>query len=153
MNHAQARDRLEREIHRGFPIAVAMGVSVERADAMIALSAPLDVNVNAGATFFGGSTGALAMLAGWACCHLVAERARLNATVVIQHADIRFVRPATGTVKAMCSIPPREVCEHWLISLTHHHKGRLVLDVNLVSEGETVAQFVGKYVGMVSGER
>lgn len=153
MSDAPERDRLEREILHGFPIAGAMGVSVERCDReQIVLRAPLGANLNAGGTFFGGSTGALAMLAGWACCHQIAERASRNATVVIQHADIRFVRPARGAISARCSVPPKEVCEHWLEALAHHHKGRLQLDVDVVCEGETVARFLGKYVGMVSGK-
>ncbi len=148
MSAASARARLQAELLRDFPIAQALHVTVEQCDdESIVLRAPLEPNLNAGGTFFGGSIGGVAMLTGWACCHRISEKAGLSAAVVIQHADIRFVRPATSALIAACRMPAPSVCEHWVESLTRHHKARLTLEMNLSTESGVVAQFTGRYVG------
>lgn len=149
MSDTAERTRLEHEILRDFPIARGMGVVVEHCDlTALVLCAPLEPNLNASGTAFGGSIGALAMLAGWACSHRIAERAGLEARVVIQHADVHFVRPAAGSIRATCAVPPANVVEHWLTALRHHHKGRIQLPVEIWCGDQIVAEFVGRYVGM-----
>ncbi len=141
---------LQEILLREVPPARALGITVERCDARaLVLRAPLELNRNLTGTAFGGSLASLAMLAGWGFCWSALDRHGLSGTVVIQRAELQFLRPVDGELVARCSAPPDTELETFLYALERRARARLALEVTLGDGERTGARFTGTYVATV----
>lgn len=138
---------IEAYLHRHIPLAAAMGVRViEGGPDTFVLEAPLGPNINHRETAFGGSVGALAMLAGWSHVHFRLRSEGLDGSTVIQRSSIDFVAPANGPFRASCTGADSAAWRRLRRSVERYGKGRIHVDSVVQSAGHVVAQFQGAYV-------
>ena len=138
---------LQRYLREHIPLSVAMGVEVEVASpARILLRAPLGPNANHIGTAFGGAIGALAILAGWSWLWTLLRERSPRPEIVVARAATDYLRPAEGDFTAEVRPPSDEAIARFLEALDRRGKGRLEIVVEVISEGEVVARFVGDYV-------
>jgi thioesterase domain-containing protein len=97
---------IERDLYAQIPLARAMQVHVDAADQeAVRLSAPYSPNRNPHHTVFGGSSAALALMAGWTLLTLRLRDASLAAHIVIQRSRISYEAPIRDTFRACCTAP------------------------------------------------
>jgi len=103
MSHQQ---ELNDYLTRHVPLFRAMRAHVEYADPnRLALTAPLEPNLNDKGTAFGGSMAAIAALTGWALTTLALREHGEIAEIVIVDSRLKFLRPVREAIVAEC-IPP-----------------------------------------------
>ena len=143
MNQDLRLRETERFLYEQIPLTRAMEVSVESADNdQLTLTAPLAANHNHLGTAFGGSLAALAMLAGY--CLLWLELDDRTAHLVVSESVLHFRRPVRGELRATCH-RPKEISA-FRSNFVEAGKGRLQLQVEILSEGEVAVVFTGTYV-------
>ncbi len=141
---------VEAYLHAHIPISAAMGISVTAAGLVeVALSAPLEPNVNHRSTVFGGSCASVAILAAWTLVHL--RVAGSPARVVIQHAETYYLLPIRGPFTATCRLADETQWDRFLRTHARHGRARIGLDATVSSDGRAVAAFRGTYVA-IGGE-
>ena len=139
---------LEAYLHQHIPLTAAMALHVVQCDeTRVILAAPLPPNSNHRGTAFGGSLASLATLAAWAVVHTGLLRAGVNARVVVQSSQIEYLLPATGEFVATCPVPSESEWARFVATVTRKGRGRLVLNVEVSSEGIVAAQLTGSFVG------
>jgi thioesterase domain-containing protein len=140
---------VEAYLHEHIPISAAMGITVTAASPVeVALSAPLEPNVNHRSTVFGGSCASVAILAAWTLVHLhVGGPAR----VVIQHGAMDYLLPIRGPFTATCQVADAAAWDRFDRTLARRGRARIELDATVSSEGRSVAVFRGTYVA-IGGE-
>lgn len=136
---------IEEYLHEKIPLTRAMAVSVESwEDGELVLTAPLEPNHNHLGTAFGGSLGAMAMLAGYALIWLeLGDRA---CHVVISDNEMKFLTPVRGTIRARCHTPDKGVMSRFREQYERHGKARARLHVAIEDESGEAVQFEGTYV-------
>ena len=143
-----APDRLqetEKFLHEQIPLTRAMEVQVESYDdGQLILIAPLAANHNHLGTAFGGSLAALVMLAGYALLWL--ELGDRDAHLVISESALKFRRPVSGTLRAICQRPDEGTMWAFKAEFAAKGKARLRLAVVIEDEGQTAVAFEGAYV-------
>ena len=140
---------LERYLRERIPLAAAMGMTVERADAEgVRLCAPLAPNVNHHGTVFGGSISALSLLSAWTMVQLGLGEAEIPSQVVIQRNSVEYLLPIEGDLLAHCPRPPAAEWERFLATLRRRGRARLVVRAELRSGEELVATFHGSFVAL-----
>lgn len=121
---------LTRYLHEHIPMAAAMQLRVLVADGVqLHMAAPLAPNRNPHGTVFGGSLAALAIATGWTLLFDALAREAVDAALVVQQVDSRFLAPATGRVTAIARLP-----EDWLQflqTLRTRRRARLQLAIAL----------------------
>lgn len=133
-------ERLQAYLALHIPLSTAMQVRVESFDGeALVLSAPLAVNHNDKGTAFAGSIASLAALAGWGACMLWAESQLGACQVAIAHADIRYLQPLRGDLRARAELPPPEVRAETLHRIHDKGRGRLRLTITLSDPQGTAA--------------
>lgn len=136
---------LQAFLHRNIPASAALSLGVnESSPQRVVLSAPITVNRNHHHTVFGGSTSMLATLCGWSLVHL--NYPAYHGKIVIQESHIRYIKPATGNLSAVCGKTDPETWELCSQMLSERGKGKIIVTCILFSEGIEVARFEGKYV-------
>jgi len=141
---------VEAYLHAHIPISAAMGITVTAADPVeVALSAPLEPNVNHRSTVFGGSCASVAILAAWTLVHL--RVAGSAARVVIQHAETDYLLPIRGPFTATCRLDDEAQWDRFRRTLARHGRARIELDATVSGNGLLVAGFRGTYVA-IGGE-
>ena len=130
------------------PITTALGIAVAGLDAQhLSLVMPLAPNRNHKGTVFAGSLSALATLAGWSVVWLKLRDAGVQAHVVIQDAQIRYLAPTRSDVTARSTFPDDATWQRALNGLQRRGKARLTLTAELRDDtGAVVATFGGRYV-------
>jgi thioesterase domain-containing protein len=130
------------------PLTTAMAIEAVTGDAaLLTVRLPLGPNRNHKGTVFAGSLSALATVTGWSALWLMARDAGLNPHIVLQDANIRYLRPARGDVTATCPIPDPSTRERLLGVYRRRGRVRTTLAVSIVAaDGEVVAVFEGRYV-------
>ena len=137
----------ERFFHEQIPLSAAMGVGVESFDgSQLVLTAPLEPNHNHLGTAFGGSLGAIAMLAGYGFLWLRLEDR--SAHIVIRRSSIEFHRPVRKSLRAICNGPDDEVMSGFMSQFLTRGKARVTLQVRVVEDGETCVEFEGEFVAL-----
>jgi thioesterase domain-containing protein len=140
---------LERYLRERIPLAAAMGMTVERADAEgVRLCAPLAPNVNHHGTVFGGSISALSLLSAWTMVQLGLGEAEIPSQVVIQRNSVEYLLPISGDLLAVCPRPAAAEWERFLATLHRRGRARLLVHAQLSSAGERVATFHGSFVAI-----
>ncbi len=148
---------LQEVIHHEIPLSRQIGLTAHSYDGVaLALSAPLEPNVNHKSTAFAGSLTAAATLAGWGLTWLVLSEHGLRGTIVIQESATRYQLPVGHDFVATCRLPPARAIERFLTGLRRRGKARLSLSVEIQdtrdSEGRVAVVFTGSYVAFI-GER
>lgn len=138
-------------LHEHIPLAKAMQVEVVAFDGdSVTLHAPLQPNLNHRGTGFGGSAVSLALLAGWTLLHLNQQDADLDARVVVQTSTMNYRRPIVGDFTARSYFPDKQQWRRFLEMVQKKHMARIELPAVLTCNGETVAEFSGKYVALLT---
>lgn len=137
---------LERTLHSEIPLSQAMGIRVTAYDGTsLKLAAPLTPNINHKCTAFGGSLYSLAVLCGWGMLHIKLAEAGLHKHIVIQEADIRYLRPVDQDLHAECTLDATAL-QRFLRTLAKHGRARPALDVVITHNGLPAVEFAGRYV-------
>ena len=127
-------------------ITQALGIKAERYDGnQLTLSAPAAPNLNDKATVFAGSLYSAAVLCGWGLVFLKLREAGLDADIAVYHADINYLKPATGDFRAVCVAPEPAALADFLEALDANGKARLTLVAEIRDPRRRVASFTGKY--------
>lgn len=122
-----------------------MGVRVVANDEnAFVIEAPVALNSNHLRTAFGGSINAVATLAAYGFLWL--ELSDASAHVVVAESSIRFIRPVREMIRAICRRPGTEELAAFRSQFAAKGKARIALRVNVIEEGETVAEFKGVFV-------
>ncbi|PHV11452.1 YiiD C-terminal domain-containing protein [Chitinimonas sp. BJB300] len=136
-------------LYRSIPLASAMAVNTQvMDDGRIDLLAPLAPNVNDKGTAFGGSLVTLATLAGWIEIQRLLDDAGLGADVevVIQRGETAYLLPVRADFSAVVQPQCPDVLQRFLRQFERRGLARLMVEVTIVSAGESVARFQADYV-------
>ena len=126
-----------------------MQVSVVSAgEETVALSAPLEPNINHRETVFGGSASALAILSAWSLLHTRLRNADLSCRLVIQRNTMEYELPIQGRFSAESSLGAPEAWDKFVHILSRKGKARITVTSLLACEGQTVGHFSGVFVAI-----
>ncbi len=140
---------MEAYLHEHIPISKGMGCRVVRASPdEVLLEAPLEPNLNHRATAFGGSISALAILTGWALVHYRLRLEGLDVRTVIQESGVRYDAPVRDVFQARCAAPPPPLWARFVKTIRRRGKGRVRVDIELMSGGQSVGSCSGTYVSL-----
>ena len=143
MSHQQ---ELNDYLTRHVPLFRAMQARVEHADAnRLALTAPLEPNLNDKGTAFGGAMAAIAALTGWAITTLTLRDHGETAEIVIIDSTLKFLRPVRETIVAECVPPDTATVAAFIERYRQRGKARWTVDVVVRADGETAMTFKGHY--------
>ncbi|WP_416192548.1 YiiD C-terminal domain-containing protein [Neisseria sp. CCUG12390] len=138
---------LQAFLHTHIPATAALGIQVLEADREhIALTMPHTPNRNHKNTAFGGSIALGATTCGWALVHCHLPEAQGN--IVIQQGETRYLRPARGDLTIKTRPVAAESWRQMNEMFARRGKGKVVLEIDVFSEGEPVAVFTGKFVAL-----
>lgn len=138
---------IEEFFHQKIPLTAAMGIRVESYDGeQLVLTAPLEINHNHLGTAFGGSLGALAMLAGYGLVWLMFDGNEGH--VVVRDASISFRQPVRGELRAVCRLPDEADVEAFKSKFQSDGSARIHLAVALEEGHRVAATFEGTFVAM-----
>ena len=144
------RSRLAALWAEGIPLATAMEVEIGRLDEeMLVLVAPLAPNRNHMGTAFGGSLQGIAILAGWGVTLMAVPQGAQH--VIIRHAQMRFIEPVSGELRAEAEMPSPGAVAAFRTTLARQGHARLTVPVVIRGPAESVAaRFVGEFVAFVA---
>lgn len=135
------------------PLSEAMGTRVVEATAdRVTLEAPLEPNLNHRSTAFGGSVAALAVLAGWTQVHLRLRQEGWTTRTVIQESTVRYLAPVHGSFRARTRPLGDDAWDRFLRMLARKGKGRIRVQVEILSQGEVAGTFEGAYVALAADD-
>ena len=145
MNVAPALREVEEYFHQQIPITSAMGVRVVAHDEnQFIVEAPVALNFNHLRTAFGGSINAVATLAAYGLLWLALREHAVH--VVVAESSIRFLLPVRETIRAICLRPDSAEWAAFQARFAEKGTAHITLRVNVVEEGQTVAEFTGIFV-------
>ncbi|MEY4484915.1 MAG: hypothetical protein RL693_2367 [Verrucomicrobiota bacterium] len=147
MSSASLLRDTERFLHQQIPLSLAMGVAIESCDHhQLIVTAPLDANHNHLGTAFGGSLSAIATLAG--CSLLWLELGDREAHIVVHSSTIRYRRPVTGNIRAICRQPGEAALSLFKTQFAKTGKARITLQVTIEHGDLVCVEFEGVYVAI-----
>jgi thioesterase domain-containing protein len=133
-------------LNRHVPLFRAMQAQIERCDsAGLALTAPLEPNINDKGTAFGGSMAAIAALTGWAMTTLTLREHGESAEIVIIDSYLKFLRPVREEILAECVLPEPATVEQFIHRYRERGKARWTVEVVIRANGEPAMTFKGQY--------
>ena len=136
-----------------FALAIHLGVEVEFAgDESVVLRAPLVANANHKGTAFGGSLFSLAALAGWAWLTRYVAQQGIAAEAVIQDAQIDYLLPVTGELRAVLHAPSALDIERFRKMLRRAGRGRLLISVDIHSDDSLATRFSGVFAAAMRSD-
>ena len=137
---------LQRYLHEHIPISRALGVSVAEATAgRVRVLAPLEPNLNHRSTAFGGSVGAIAVLAGWGLMRVRVDDHAPVPHLVIQRSTLEYLLPIDTDFEATCAAPAEERWDRLWRAYGARGRGRIDLVVDVTAAGALAARFHGTY--------
>jgi thioesterase domain-containing protein len=146
MNDDLLRDT-ERFLHEQIPLTQAMGVKLESYDGVqLVVTAPLEPNHNHLGTAFGGSLSALTTLTGYAMLWL--QLGDRNAHIVIRESNIRYKRPVSGMLRAVCTRPDVAALAAFKSVFQSTGKAHLKLQVQVLHAEQVCVLFEGDFVAL-----
>ncbi|QLI82827.1 YiiD C-terminal domain-containing protein [Chitinibacter fontanus] len=144
---SELKSLLKKTLHEEIPLTREICISVITASPqLIELSAPLAPNINHKCTAFGGSLYAVAVLAGWSMVFARLHAAGLHAHIVIQDAQIEYLLPVVETINARCELVSNVEFDRCLKLFSRKGRGRIALDVQIVTQQGLAVRFCGNYV-------
>jgi thioesterase domain-containing protein len=144
------KEWLERTLTTDIPLGGAMALEVARLDERgVELALPLGPSVNDKGTAFGGALASAMILAGWSLPRLLLRREGINADLVIGRCEIRFIAPVGGSFRAVCRWPEATAMQAFRDRLAERGRASLVLEPELLADGEVAATLSAKYAALV----
>ena len=138
---------LQETFYSEIPITKHLGLTVVGYDGeQLALSAPLEANINHKDTAFAGSLNALVTLAGWGLLWLLLKEEELAAKIVIQDSTINYLLPVTKNFVAVCRKPDPVQLARFASMLRRKGRARLELEAEIREEKQLAVTFKGRYV-------
>lgn len=136
-------ESLTQILHAEIPLSAFMEVRVAELDAQTTvLCAPFEPNRNLHGTGFAGSLYTLCVLTGWSAVTAHLDRCGLKASVVAHKAEIHYLKPIIGELRAECRYPEAEILAHFEKTFVARHKARLSLGVSLGEAVRFSADFI-----------
>jgi thioesterase domain-containing protein len=133
------------------PITREIGIRVAHYNGkQLALTAPIERNINHKATAFAGSLNSVVTLAGWGMIWLLLKELDITATIVIQDSASHYRRPVTRDFTAICSRPHTEQVEQFARMLREKGRARLELAATISEQNVLVMSFQGRYVALLN---
>lgn len=133
------------------PITREIGIRVAHYDGkQLALTAPIERNINHKATAFAGSLNSVVTLAGWGMIWLLLKELDIAGTIVIQDSANHYRRPVTQDFTAICHRPGPEQVRQFAHMLREKGRARLELQANIHEHGVLVMSFQGRYVALLN---
>ncbi|HEY9050914.1 MAG TPA: YiiD C-terminal domain-containing protein [Gammaproteobacteria bacterium] len=138
---------LQAKLHEEIPLTRAMGLVVKSLTSdSVCLTAPLSNNINHKSTAFGGSLYSIAVLAGWSLIYSQLQNRNLQGHIVIQESDIKYIKPVTTDIEAVCNIESPELLERFIQTYLKKDMARIMLNTIIRQDGVECVRFRGKYV-------
>lgn len=138
---------LQSKLNEEIPLTRAMGLVVKDLTAnSVCLTAPLKNNINHKSTAFGGSLYSIAVLAGWSLIYSQLQDRKLQGHIVIQESDIKYVKPVTKDIEAVCNIESPKLLERFIQTYLKKDMARIMLNTTIRQNGVECVRFQGKYV-------
>jgi thioesterase domain-containing protein len=129
--------------HKEIPISKAMGIEIESYDGVeLVVTAPLSANFNVHQTGFAGSLYAINALCGWGMVYLQLDQEKINADIVIADGQIKYQRPVSEDITAVCRFENHEAA---MALLKCGKKARFNLTSSIQCAGKDAAVFTGVY--------
>jgi thioesterase domain-containing protein len=133
------------------PITREIGIRVTDYDGMqLALTAPIERNINHKATAFAGSLNSVVTLAGWGMIWLLLKELDIAGTIVIQDSASHYRRPVTRDFNATCQRPGAEEVRQFAHTLRERGRARLELQATIHEYDILVMSFQGRYVALLN---
>jgi len=143
---------LQQYLHDHIPLSRAMEVSVvEVSREQVVLSAPLRPNINHRETVFGGSSSALAILAGWSLLHTRIRAEGLVSRLVIQRNSMTYDAPIRGTFEATSTLSGEAEWERFVRMFRRKGRARTAVTSTLTFDGRAVGRLEGEFVALGPG--
>jgi thioesterase domain-containing protein len=137
---------LERTLHTEVPITQQMGLRVEaHNDNELLLHADFEPNINIHGTAFGGSLYSICAVTCWGMLHLKFEEAGIDAHCVLGRANIMYLLPVRGDIKASCKVPDDESINRMIQGLKMGEKTQIGLKAEIYSVDDIAVVFTGEY--------
>jgi thioesterase domain-containing protein len=137
-------------LHQEIPLTRAMGLVASSWDGQtVALTAPLEPNLNHTDTAFGGSISSIAVLAGYCLLFLIFKDRGLSTRILVQKSAIDFLLPIEAEFSATATCPAPAELEEFLGTLKRKRRARIELSTEVVSGHMVAARHKGLYVAMV----
>lgn len=138
---------LQAFLHRHIPATALLGIQVREADREhIVLTMPHATNHNHKHTAFGGSIALGATTCGWALVHSHLPEAAGN--IVILQGKTQYLRPAHGDLTIRTRPVSSESWQQMDDMFVKRGKGKVTLEIDIFSEDELAAVFVGKFAAL-----
>jgi thioesterase domain-containing protein len=148
--HTDLAQALQRTLHSEIPITQQIGLLVAGYDgSSLALSAPIERNINHKATAFAGSLNSVVTLAGWGLIWILLRETGLEATIVIQDSASQYRRPITHDFIATCQKPDEAQIAQFTRMLREKGRARLELEAEIREHGAVAMSFQGRYVAQL----
>lgn len=148
MQNDAPEKNLEGFLHSEIPLTRAMGIRVEDCSKnTLILTAPLEPNHNHLGTAFGGSLATVATLAGY--CALWTTLGDRSVHIVVRRSSIEYLRPVTGEIRAICSLPSGKELLRLRKTLSARGKARLTLDATISENEKECLRFSGEFVALL----
>ncbi|WLQ12106.1 thioesterase domain-containing protein [Hahella aquimaris] len=150
MSDASLAAQLQRIFDDEIPLTRAMALRVDQYDGQaLALSAPLENNINDKATAFGGSLYSMCVLSGWGLLTLTLKSHELKGDIVIQDSQIQFLKPLRSARLAVrCAFAEPQQVDEFVSIYQQRGKARRELVAEILADGETAVRFTGRYVAL-----
>jgi len=134
------------------PITQAMDFRIERYSAEEAVvRAAIEPNKSRKGMAFGGSIASLCLAAAWSLLRFRLEQDGIDATIVIQKAETRYLDPIEKDFKATASMAEGTDWDRFSEMIRRLGKGRVGIDC-VVTSGDVVgARFFGRFVAIREG--
>jgi thioesterase domain-containing protein len=117
---------LEQTLHKEVPLTEQMGLRVEAHDNNeLVLHADFAPNINIHGTAFGGSLYSICAVTCWGMLHLKFEEEGIDAHCVLGQANIVYLQPVKGDIKARCRLPDDGSVEKFIQRLKMGRKPKL----------------------------
>jgi thioesterase domain-containing protein len=149
--YTSAIEALQATFDHEIPITREIGIRVAHYNGeQLALTAPIERNINHKATAFAGSLNSVVTLAGWGMIWLLLKELDIAATIVIQDSSNHYRRPVTQDFTAICSRPGPEQVEQFAHMLREKGRARLELAATISERDVLVMSFQGRYVALLN---
>lgn len=137
---------LETTLHREVPLTQQMGIRVEEHDGNeLILHADFEPNINIHGTAFGGSLYSICAVTCWSMLHLKFEEEGIDAQSVLRQANIDYIQPVRGDIKARCRLPDDGSFDEFMLRLKQSEKSGIELKAEIFSEDGVAVVYTGSY--------
>jgi thioesterase domain-containing protein len=134
-------------LHEQIPLTAQMQIGLQHYDGnRIALTAPLEPNINHKSTAFGGSVYSVAVLTGWSLLFLTLREHDLQGHIVIQDSEIEYLKPVQQRMVMQSQFDSIQIKEKFIRQYQKRARARVKLAVACEHRGQLMVRFTGRYV-------